>query len=315
MIAVSTTCMAEVIGDDLQLLHPDGASEKGSVPQDFDVPFAHTPAFVGSHVDGYDNMHEGHPRALLEGRGAHRRTTASTSSPASTASAVGNNRELKRMLDADGRRIHASCRTCPTSTTRRPTASSACMTAAPRWTRSRPRSNAKATISMQEYCTPQDAGLLRRAGPGDRRASTIRWASAATDELLMKLSELTGKDDPGSAAAGARPPDRRHGRQPGLSARQDLRDLRRSGFRLRAWRASSWRPAASRRHCLATNGSKDWEEQMKALLASSPFGKGCQVWAGQGPVAHALAAGDRAGRLPDRHLLRQVPASATPACR
>ena len=54
MIAVSTTCMAEVIGDDLNSFIK-GAKEKGSVPAEFDVPFAHTPAFVGSHVTGYDN--------------------------------------------------------------------------------------------------------------------------------------------------------------------------------------------------------------------------------------------------------------------
>src|SRR5690349_5746772 len=51
MIAVSTTCMAEVIGDDLHGFI-ENAKNEGSVPVDFDVPFAHTPAFVGSHVDG-----------------------------------------------------------------------------------------------------------------------------------------------------------------------------------------------------------------------------------------------------------------------
>jgi len=34
-------------------------------------------------------------------------------------------------------------------------------------------------------------------------------------------------------------------------------------------------------HCLATNGGKEWAEKMKALLDSSPFGAGCQVWAGK----------------------------------
>ena len=58
MIAVSTTCMAEVIGDDLNAFIKT-AKEKGSVPQEFDVPFAHTPAFVGSHVTGYDNVMKG----------------------------------------------------------------------------------------------------------------------------------------------------------------------------------------------------------------------------------------------------------------
>ena len=41
MIAVSTTCMAEVIGDDLDSFIKN-AKEKGSMPAEFDVPFAHT---------------------------------------------------------------------------------------------------------------------------------------------------------------------------------------------------------------------------------------------------------------------------------
>ena len=54
MIAVPTSCMAEVIGDDLDAFIKN-SKQKGSVPEDFDVPFAHTPAFVGSPVTGYDN--------------------------------------------------------------------------------------------------------------------------------------------------------------------------------------------------------------------------------------------------------------------
>ena len=55
MIAVSTTCIAEVIGDDLNA-YIRAAREKGVIPQDLPVPFAHTPSFVGSHITGYDNM-------------------------------------------------------------------------------------------------------------------------------------------------------------------------------------------------------------------------------------------------------------------
>src|SRR5689334_3189971 len=69
MIAVSTTCMAEVIGDDLQAFIST-AKQKGSVPEDFNVPYAHTPAFVGSHVVGYDNMMKGILENFWKGRTA-----------------------------------------------------------------------------------------------------------------------------------------------------------------------------------------------------------------------------------------------------
>ena len=58
MIAVSTTCMAEVIGDDLNAFIGN-AKKDGRVPEDYPTPFAHTPSFVGSHVTGWDNMFEG----------------------------------------------------------------------------------------------------------------------------------------------------------------------------------------------------------------------------------------------------------------
>ena len=58
MIAVSTTCMAEVIGDDLNAFIKT-AKEKGSVPMDAGCAVCAHPAFVGSHVTGYDNSMKG----------------------------------------------------------------------------------------------------------------------------------------------------------------------------------------------------------------------------------------------------------------
>jgi len=58
MIAVSTTCMAEVIGDDLNAFIGNSKKE-GHIPQEFPTPFAHNPSFVGSHTTGWDNMFEG----------------------------------------------------------------------------------------------------------------------------------------------------------------------------------------------------------------------------------------------------------------
>ncbi|NVK18823.1 MAG: nitrogenase molybdenum-iron protein subunit beta [Methylocystaceae bacterium] len=58
MIAVSTTCMAEVIGDDLNAFI-NNSKKEGHIDEDFPLPFAHTPSFVGSHTTGFDNMMEG----------------------------------------------------------------------------------------------------------------------------------------------------------------------------------------------------------------------------------------------------------------
>jgi len=61
VIAVSTTCMAEVIGDDLNAFI-NNSKKEGYIDQDYPVPFAHTPSFVGSHTTGWDNMFEGMAR-------------------------------------------------------------------------------------------------------------------------------------------------------------------------------------------------------------------------------------------------------------
>ena len=67
MIGVSTTCMAEVIGDDLDSFIKN-AKNKDSIPQDFDVPFAHTPSFIGSHITGYDNAMLGVLKHFWDGK-------------------------------------------------------------------------------------------------------------------------------------------------------------------------------------------------------------------------------------------------------
>jgi nitrogenase molybdenum-iron protein beta chain len=55
MVAVFTTCMAEVIGDDLQAFISN-ARLKGAISDELPVPYANTPSFSGSHITGYDSM-------------------------------------------------------------------------------------------------------------------------------------------------------------------------------------------------------------------------------------------------------------------
>jgi nitrogenase molybdenum-iron protein beta chain len=55
VIAVFTSCMAEVIGDDTNSFLGN-AKDQNALPQDFPVALASTPSFKGSHITGYDNM-------------------------------------------------------------------------------------------------------------------------------------------------------------------------------------------------------------------------------------------------------------------
>lgn len=55
IVAVHTTCLSEVIGDDLTQILNKAASE-GKIPAGKKVIHASTPSFKGSHVTGYSNM-------------------------------------------------------------------------------------------------------------------------------------------------------------------------------------------------------------------------------------------------------------------
>jgi Nitrogenase component 1 type Oxidoreductase len=63
----ATSAMQVVIGDDLQAFIGN-AKKQGSVPRSYDVPAAYTPAFQGSHVNGYDNMLDAILGHFWEGR-------------------------------------------------------------------------------------------------------------------------------------------------------------------------------------------------------------------------------------------------------
>jgi nitrogenase molybdenum-iron protein beta chain len=58
VIALFTSCMAEVIGDDIKSF-VGNAKEQEALPQDFPVAQANTPSFKGSHITGYDSMLKG----------------------------------------------------------------------------------------------------------------------------------------------------------------------------------------------------------------------------------------------------------------
>ncbi len=277
MIAVSTTCMAEVIGDDLASFIGN-AKAKGSVPQDFDVPFAHTPAFVGSHVDGYDNMIKGVLEHFWKGRArAETPTNRINLIPGFDGYVVGNNRELKRLFAAIGADVLFISDAADQFDTpsdgefRMYDGGTRLEDLAPPRTR-RPRSRCRSTTPARRWTSP--GSRARRS-----RLSTTRSAwPPPTNSWSPSPSSPQG--DPRGNHQGARPPGRRHGRQPGASARQEIRDLRRPRLRLRhgPLRHGDGRRAT---HCLATNGNKEWEAEMQALLATSPFGATAQVWAGK----------------------------------
>jgi hypothetical protein len=133
-----------VIGDDLNAFIKT-SKEKGSVPAEFDVPFAHTPAFVGSHVTGYDNALLGVLQHFWDGKS--KTTEPLVRVPNDSINfiggfdgfVVGNMKEVRHIFAAFGVPVNILCDPSEVWNTRPPTASSACTRAAPPRPRSRRR--------------------------------------------------------------------------------------------------------------------------------------------------------------------------------
>ncbi|MGI9211193.1 MAG: nitrogenase molybdenum-iron protein subunit beta [Methylococcaceae bacterium] len=283
MISVSTTCMAEVIGDDLNAFIKT-AKEKGSVPAEYDVPFAHTPAFVGSHITGYDNVLKGILWHFWDGKAGTE--PAMTRIPNESINfiggfdgyTVGNLREIKRIFDAFGCEYtiladnsdvwdtpsDGEFRMYDGGTTLEATAQAL---------------HAKATISMQEYCTEKTMALI-----ADHGQETVKFnhpiGVTGTDKFLMELSRLTGTPIPAMLEkergrlvdAIADSTAHIHGQKFAIYGDPDL-CMGLASFLLEL--------GAEPTHILATNGSKAWVAQVQALLDASPFGKNCHVYGGK----------------------------------
>jgi len=69
IVSVHTTCLSEVIGDDIPMIIKK-ASDEGIVPEGKTVIHANTPSFTGSHVTGFANQCEAFVKYLAESTGA-----------------------------------------------------------------------------------------------------------------------------------------------------------------------------------------------------------------------------------------------------
>lgn len=280
MIAVSTTCMAEVIGDDLNAFIKT-AKEKGSVPAEFDVPFAHTPAFVGSHVTGYDNALLGVLQHFWDGKSGT--APALDRQPNDSINfiggfdgfVVGNMKEVRRIFDLFG--VDHTILCDPSEVWNTPTDGEFRMYEGGTTKAEVERAlHAKATIVFQEYCCEKTSKYLAEKGQ-EVVVLNAPVGVKGTDEFLMAISRLTGKPVPAQLEkergqlvdAMADSQSHLHGKKYALYGDPDQM-LGYAGFLLEI--------GAEPTHVLATNGNDDWAAKVQRLFDSSPFGKDCKVY-------------------------------------
>src|SRR6185369_1399520 len=101
MMAIFTSCMPEVIGDDLTAFIKN-AKQKNCVPKDLPLPYANTPSFNGTHIHGYDSMLVSILQTLTEGKQIEGRCTGKLNLIAGCDFNTGDYREYKRILETFG---------------------------------------------------------------------------------------------------------------------------------------------------------------------------------------------------------------------
>ena len=279
MIAVSTTCMAEVIGDDLNAFINNTKNE-GYIEKEFPTPFAHTPSFVGSHVTGWDNMFEGIIRYFtlnhMEGKEVGKNGKINLVPGFETY--LGNYRVMHRMMKEMG--VDYTFLSDPTEVLDTPADGQFRMYAGgTTQDEVKDAPNAKTTFLLQPLQLEKTRKFVENTWHHEVPKITIPMGLEWTDEFLMKVSEVTGKPIPESIALErGRLVDMMtdshtwlHGKKISLYGDPDF-TLGMTKFLTEL--------GVEPLHVLCNNGSKKWQKAIKAMLDETPYGKNTQVFPG-----------------------------------
>lgn len=273
MIAICTTCMAEVIGDDLGAFIGNAKSE-GSVPQDFPVPYAHTPSFIGSHITGYDNMLKAILFNLTQGK-KKETTNGTINFIPGFETYMGNLRELKHLTSALG--VNATVLADNEFYLDSPNNGEFKMYQGGTPLDVAAESiNAEQTIALQAYSTVKTRQYITEKW--QQPTAVYRpWGIRGTDAFVSALSQATGNPVPeeleierGRAVDALTDTQSWvHGKRAALYGDPDL-VLGLLQFLLEI--------GVEPVHVLVSNSTPAFEKEAKELLASSPYGQEATVW-------------------------------------
>ncbi len=275
MISVSTTCMAEVIGDDLNA-YIRTAREKGMIPQDMLVPFAHTPSFVGSHIVGYDNMLKGILSTLCAGKKGESNGKVNIIPGFDTY--TGNYHEIKRLMAMMG--IEFTLLADVSDTFDSPnTGEYKLYPGGTPLVSAMDAVNGAGTIALQKYSTSKTLEFVQKEW-GQKTLALSPIGIRNTDTFFAELSKLMGKPLPAEVEAErGRAVDAMvdshpyvHGKRFALVGDPDM---------LLGMISLIMEMGGEPVHIVCTNGDKNFETEANELLASSPFGANGKVYIGK----------------------------------
>lgn len=280
MIAVSTTCVAEVIGDDLNAFI-NNAKKEGHLPQEFPTPFAHTPSFVGSHITGWDNMFEGIIRYFtvneMEDKTPGKNGKINLVPGFETY--LGNYRILRSYMEQMG--VDYTLLSDPSETLDTPADGEYRMYAGgTTQDEVKDAPNAITTFLLQPWQLTKTkkyvSGIWNHPVPDINIPMGLDW----TDEFLMKVSELTGKPIPEAL----------------VKQRGRLVDMMTDshtwlhGKRFALWGDPDFvmgmckfliELGAEPTHIICSNANKRFKKALDKQLAETPYGERAEVYAGK----------------------------------
>jgi nitrogenase molybdenum-iron protein beta chain len=280
IIAVSTTCMAEVIGDDLNAFI-NNSKKEGHIPQDYPVPFAHTPSFVGSHVTGWDNMFEGMARYFtlnaMEDKVVGSNNKINIVPGFETY--LGNFRVIKRMLKEMD--VGFTMLSDPEEVLDTPADGQFRMYAGgTTQDEIKDAPNALDTILLQPWHLEKTKKFVTNTWKHEVPKLKIPMGLDWTDEFLMKVSEISGQPIPASI-------EKERGR---LVDMMTDSHAWLHGKKFALWGDPDYvmgmvkfllELGCEPTHILCNNGNKRWKKEVDAILASSHYGANCEVHIGK----------------------------------
>lgn len=280
VIAVSTTCMAEVIGDDLNAFI-NNAKKGGHVDQDYPVPFAHTPSFVGSHTTGWDNMFEGMMRYYTLNHMEDKQvgSNGKINFVPGFETYLGNFRVIHRMMKEMG--VDYSLLSDPSEVLDTPADGHFRMYAGgTTQAEMKDAPNAIDTLLLQPWQLEKTKKFVQNIWHQPANSINIPMGLEWTDQLLMKVSELTGKPIPASLELErGRLVDMMtdshawlHGKRFALYGDADF-VLGMTKFLLEV--------GAEPSDILCNHANKRWVKALQKVLDDSPYGKNSQIHMGR----------------------------------
>ncbi|WP_130470435.1 nitrogenase molybdenum-iron protein subunit beta [Candidatus Magnetaquicoccus inordinatus] len=280
MIAVSSTCMAEVIGDDLNAFI-NNAKKEGRIPEEFPTPFAHTPSFIGSHLTGWDNMLEGVLRYFTLNEMADKEpgSNGKLNVVLGFETYLGNYRVIKRMLREMG--VAYTLLSDPEMVLDTPADGKYRMYAGgTTQAEIKDAPNAIDTLLLQSWSLDKSKKYLKESWNHAVTPVDAPYGLAATDRFLMAVAQLTGKPIPPSLELErgrlvdmiADSHSWLHGRRFSIFGDPDF-VMGMTRFLLEL--------GAEPLHLLSHNATKRWAKGMEQLLSASPFGKEAEIHFGR----------------------------------